>query len=145
MLTKTKPIDVKQTFSASPEVLWQAITRPELMRQWFFDNIPDFQAREGFYTEFNVSSGERNFLHQWKIVEVIPGKSIRYHWSYAEYSGESYVSFTVSSHKQGSMLTLSHQETVPFPTDIPEFKPESCRAGWEYFINQCLKAFLNAG
>ncbi|MFN3162708.1 MAG: SRPBCC domain-containing protein [Pseudohongiellaceae bacterium] len=58
---------VEQDFPCSQQVLWRAITDPAQMRQWFFDNIPNFEPRVGFKTEFTVDAGERQFLHQWDV------------------------------------------------------------------------------
>lgn len=112
------------------------------MRHWFFDNIPDFEAVEGFYTEFNVSSGQRNFLHQWKIIEVIPLKKIVYDWSYHEYAGRGIVTFELNDTNQQTRITVTSVGMDSFDADIPEFKRESCIAGWNYFIKQNLLAYL---
>jgi len=46
------PIIVKNTYSASIEKVWSAITNVEQMTQWFFNNIPDFRPEIGFATQF---------------------------------------------------------------------------------------------
>lgn len=48
------------------------------MRQWFFENIESFKPEVGFETQFNVQAESRNFLHMWKIIEVVPMKKIVY-------------------------------------------------------------------
>ncbi len=37
------PIIVEQFFNRSIESVWKAITEVEQMRQWFFENIPEFK------------------------------------------------------------------------------------------------------
>jgi len=66
------PVVVEQTFNASIDTVWNAITEIDQMRQWFFENIPDFKPEVEFETQFNVTSGDRNFFHQWKVTEVLP-------------------------------------------------------------------------
>jgi len=63
MKTSEPPVIVSQNFSQSLETVWNAITDVALMRQWFFDNIPDFKAEVGFQTKFNVKALSRDFLH----------------------------------------------------------------------------------
>jgi len=138
-------IVVSQNFSAPSETVWKAITRLDQMREWFFNNIPAFQAEVGFTTEFLVSNEGRNFTHQWEIIEVIEQKRIVYDWRYKEWPGAGTVAFDLASNETGSTLTVTSSGMHSFPQDIPEFKRESCQGGWEYFIGQELKRFLGEG
>ena len=142
MKEEHNPIIVEQVFNQTASKIWETITNVTEMRHWFFDNIPDFKPEVGFYTEFNVSTGERNFLHQWKILEVEPLKKIIYDWSYAEYHGKGIVTFELSRVNDQTKLTVTSHGMNSFPQDIPEFKRESCMAGWNYFIKQNLKNYL---
>ena len=136
------PIIVEAIYSTSVEKVWAAITEPEKMRQWFFDNIESFRAEVGFETSFAVQSGERTFTHLWKIKEVIPSKKISYNWSYEEYSGDGFVTFEIVEKEEGTQLRLTNIITEDYPIDIPEFKRESCIGGWNYFLGERLKEFL---
>ena len=137
------PINVEQVFTVPPEKVWSAITEIDQMRQWFFDNIPEFKAEIGFETRFTVNSGKSDFVHLWKITEVIPLKRITYNWKYEDYLGDSFVNFALSEHHKGqTTLTLTVEIVEDFPQDIPEFKRESGVAGWNYFIAERLRAYL---
>ena len=136
------PIIVEQQFDVSIEVLWRAITEKDLMVQWFFENIPDFKAEIGFKTEFLVENEGRKFTHQWEIIEVIPKKRIVYSWQYKEYPGEGKVYFDISEESDTVKLTLTNVGLETFPDTIPEFKRASCEGGWNYFIKNRLKSFL---
>lgn len=129
-------IIVSKHFDVSVNRLWKAITEHTQMIQWFFDNIPDFKAEVGFKTAFNVNSGQRDFMHLWEIVEVIPNKKIVYNWRYKDFEGNSYCTFEINQHKNQTELSIIAEGIETFTADIPEFKPESCRAGWEYFIGR---------
>jgi uncharacterized protein YndB with AHSA1/START domain len=142
MTTTDNPIIVEQTFNTPVNVIWKAITELDQMHQWFFENIPDFKPEVGFKTQFNVHSGERNFMHLWKITTVKPQKKITYNWKYENYEGDSFVHFELFEQKSGSMLRITTEIIENFTADIPEFKSENCRAGWEYFIQKNLKAYL---
>jgi len=136
------PIIVKQKFTISRERLWQIITEPTLMRQWFFAEIPDFKAEVGFQTRFNVDAGERQFMHLWEIVEVKLKSTIVYDWRYEGYIGQGNVKFELEDVDGGSILVVTSAGMESFPQDVPEFSRESCEGGWKYFINEKLVEFV---
>lgn len=142
MNQEKNPVVVEQSFHVSISQLWKAISELEQMKLWFFENIEAFSAEVGFETQFNVKSGERDFIHLWKLTEVVPLEKIVYSWKYDGYEGESFVSFETFITEGGSSLRVSHVDTNSFPQSIPEFSRESCRQGWQYFINNRLKAFI---
>lgn len=137
-------IEVSQNFEQSVEVVWKAITDITEMRLWFFDNIPAFEPKVGFKTEFTVTSEDRIFPHVWEITEVIPFKKIVYDWTYGGYPGKAFVTFQLSEINNHTQLTLTTKVTEDFPEDIPEFKRESCLNGWTYFIKTSLVNYLNS-
>lgn len=136
------PIIVETSYSVPIQKVWTAITVPNQMRQWFFSEMEEFQADEGFETSFVVQTSDRTFTHLWKVTEVIPNQKISYNWKYEEYSGDGYVVFELFEKPEGTVLRLTNIVTEDYPEDIPEFKRESCIGGWEYFLGQRLKAFL---
>ncbi len=141
---KSKAIIVEQSFDCSPSRLWQAITKVEEMRQWFFSNIPDFRAELGFETQFMVDAGERQFMHLWKIIEVRPEQLIKYQWRYKDYEGTGIVTFEIDQKKGQTMLTLTNEGLESFQPKVPEFTRENCEGGWNYFINDRLKSYIAA-
>jgi uncharacterized protein YndB with AHSA1/START domain len=143
MKTTDEPIIVEQLFNSSIESVWNSITEIGQMRQWYFENIPAFKPEVGFETQFNVQSNDRNFLHQWKVTEVQPLKMIKYSWVFKDYPGKSTANFELFKQNNLTKLRLTVDVLEDFPEDIPEFKRESCIAGWDYFINNRLKVFLN--
>ncbi len=144
MKTTEPPVRVEQQFSCSAETLWNAITLPGEMTKWFFENIPDFKAEIGFHVEFPVHVEDRTFTHQWTVSEVSPKHKIVYRWKYAEYPGDSYVTFEINSINGVLLLTVTATVTEDFPDEVPEFRRESCLQGWEYFINLRLKEYLQS-
>jgi uncharacterized protein YndB with AHSA1/START domain len=136
------PIVVEQTFDAPLAVVWKALTDQGQMRQWFFEAMTDFRPETGFETQFNVRCENRDYLHIWKVTDVVPGEKIAYGWRYAGYRGDSTVVWELSKTPNGTKLSLTHQGHETFPQDDPAFSWESCRAGWEYFVRESLKAFL---
>lgn len=138
-----QPIIVEQKFNKTREQVWSAITELPQMQKWFFENIPEFLAEEGFETRFNVDAGEIQFMHLWKITEVIPLQKIVYDWRYDKLSGRGIVSFELFKEGEQILLRLTNFGLETFPKDIPEFSRDSCTGGWQYFINQRLNDYLN--
>ena len=71
-----------------------------------------------------------------------PKKKIVYRWNYPEYPGDSNVHFTIQTLEGGCLLRVSTEILEDYPDDIPEFKRESAVAGWKYFIQERLPAYL---
>lgn len=142
MRKEDEPIVVEQTFNRSCDKVWKAITEADEMRQWFFDNIPAFKAEAGFETQFTVHNEGRDFLHLWKVTDVVPGKKLEYDWRFEGYAGDGFSRFELFEQADSTKLRLTFQARESFPQDVPEFKRESGVAGWDYFIRTSLKAYL---
>ncbi|MDH3891847.1 MAG: SRPBCC domain-containing protein [candidate division Zixibacteria bacterium] len=142
MRVNDEPVVVEQTFNATVDTVWKAITEIDLMRQWYFENIPVFKAEVGFETQFNVTSEGRDFLHIWRVTEVVPLKKIAYTWKYDNYQGDAFVEFELFEQENSTKLRLTVNVLESFSEDVPEFTRESCIGGWEYFIGQRLKEYL---
>jgi len=136
------PVIVEETFDVSAQAVWSAITVVKEMREWYFDNIPAFEARVGFETGFMVTNEGRGFPHQWKVTEVVPVEKISYEWRFEGYPGVGLVAFELVEKEGATTLKLTNTVLEDFPDDVPEFKRESCLGGWEYFIGQRLKEYL---
>lgn len=143
MEINNQPIVTELIVENSLSAVWNAITDHSQMVEWYFENIPDFQAKIGFETQFVVQSSERQFTHIWKVTEVIPLQKIVYSWAYKEYTGLSYSSFELSDSEGKVKLVVSCTGLHTFPQELPEFSRASCQAGWNYFIQDRLKAYLN--
>ncbi|AXG67831.1 hypothetical protein KORDIASMS9_00013 [Kordia sp. SMS9] len=121
MKTSEPPVIVSQNFAQSVETVWKAITEVSQMKHWFFDNIPDFKAEVGFQTKFTVKAPSLDFMHLWRIVEVIPHKKLVYNWKYEGLQGDSFVTFELQEKDQETLLMLTTKVTEDFSEDIPEF------------------------
>jgi len=137
------PVVVEEHFDLPIEVVWKAISDHSEMVQWYFDNIPDFKPNVGFKTQFNVKAPSRDFLHIWEITEVVPFEKLVYNWTYEELEGSADVYFELSNQGESTKLRVTSKVISDFHDDIPEFKRESCLAGWQYFIGERLKTYLN--
>ncbi len=137
------PVIVEQLFEKPVNLVWKAITELDQMLLWYFDNIPDFKAEIGFTTQFNVKAPSRDFLHIWKVTEVIPQKKITYNWTFKDCDGSGDVTFELFEQNSQTLLRLTNIVMEDFDDAIPEFRRESCLAGWNYFIKDRLVSFIN--
>ena len=137
------PVLAEQEYDASIETVWKAITDPDQMRQWFFETMQDFRPEPGFETQFNVRAEGKDYLHLWKVTEVVPNKKIVYNWRYGGYPGDSFVFWELSETANGTLLRFTHQGHETFSQDDPVFSRESAEGAWHYFVNERLKAFLD--
>ena len=142
MKSTDPPIVVTHTFNTSVQKVWSAITDLNEMKQWYFDQIEDFRPEVGFKTQFVVQVEDRVFTHLWEVNQVIRQQKITYNWKFLEYPGNGDVTFELIPENDGVKLRLIVDTLESYPDHIPEFKRESCIQGWEYFIGQNLKAYL---
>jgi len=140
--TTDPPVIVEQSFDAPIEKVWQAITDPAQLRNWFFGNIPDFKPEIGFATRFDVNSGERIFPHLWQVSAVVPQQQLSVNWKYDGFAGESCVHFELFKKNGRTTLRVTTEVVEDFDDAIPEFRRESCIGGWEYFIQSRLTEYL---
>ena len=129
-------------YNASKAAVWNAITVLDEMKQWYFDNIPEFKAQVGFKTQFNVQAPSRDFLHLWEITEVIPFQKLTYNWTFKNCAGSADVSFELLEQDSKTLLRVTNTVIEDFDDSIQEFKRDSCQGGWNYFIKDSLYNFL---
>lgn len=143
MRVDEEQVVVEETFNTSAGKVWEAITNHSQMIQWYFENIPDFKPEVGFETQFDIENEGRVFPHLWKVTEAVSNQKITYTWRFEGYTGDSYVTFDLFEEGANTRLRVSVTVLEDFPDDIPEFRRESCLGGWEYFIKNRLKEYLN--
>lgn len=139
-----KPITVEQQFRHSKLDVWNAITSLQQMKQWYFSNIPSFEATKGFKTNFIVQNEDRIFPHYWKVTEVIPSKKIAYEWTFKGYQGKGLSEFELFEDGDMTLLKLTFTVLEKFPDTIPEFKRQSGLDGWNYYIKGTLKDYMDS-
>lgn len=141
---KNETVSIERTYPAPIEKVWDAITDPQQMRQWYFPMMEDFRPEPGFQTKIDVVAGGKHFLHLWKVVEVVPGKKISYEWRYEGYPGNSLVSFELFEASEGTKLVLTHEKLETFQGDqYPELGKDNFLQGWTMFIGANLKNYLD--
>ena len=137
-----KIFTIERIFKANIKEVWYAITKKELMKQWYFD-LPEFKAEVGFI--FEVTGGEeggKQYLHRCEVTEVVLEKKLTYSWCFVGYEGVSYLSFELFEIGENTKLILTHSGLDTFPSDNPDFAFDKFREGWNHIIDTSLKNFL---
>jgi uncharacterized protein YndB with AHSA1/START domain len=143
---EAEPIVVERIYKAAIARVWRAITDEKEMPKWFFEPIRSFRPELGFETRFTVRDGGKDYVHAWRVTEVVPQKRIAYDWKYAGVPGASVVTWELAEVDDGTRLRLTHTGVESFPQDgDPAFLVESGRVGWNHFLGERLKAYLEGG
>lgn len=141
-MTGMLPVVVERVFPVPREVLWRAITDPDEMRRWYFEQMDGFQPRVGFQTRFTVRHEGRDHRHVWRVTEVVPQRRITYTWEYEGFPGEGATIWELTDSKGGTKLTLTNTGLESFPRNDPAFSRESCEGGWRCLIQERLAHHL---
>lgn len=136
------PFVIERTFNAPAEIVWQAISDKDQMKQWYFD-LKEFRAKPGFEFSFagTGTTGEQ-YIHFCKVLEVIPGQKLAYSWTYENREGYSVVTFELHPEGDNTRLILTHAGIGSFAENGPDFLEESFIKGWTELIGSLLKTFI---
>ena len=139
------PIVIERNFKASTAIIWNALTDLSQLKKWYFD-LDGFQPVPGFRFRFagKGSTGEE-YMHDCRVLEVIPGKKIAYSWTYENREGYSVVSFELFPDGDQTRLVLTHTGVASFAANGSDFMNESFTQGWTEIIGNQLRLFLEAG
>lgn len=136
-----EPLVIERTFDAPAATVWQALTDPQTMKQWYFD-LPDFKAQVGYEFRFMGGRDEAHqYLHICVVTEVIERQKLTYSWRYDGYEGISYVTFEIFP--EGLHLTrlkFTHAGLETFPHDNPDFAKENFVEGWMHITRMLIDA-----
>jgi len=140
-LAKT-PIVIDRSFDAPIETVWKAITDIDQMKQWYMPALDSFKPEVGFETQFSIHHAGKDFLHLWKVTEVVPGKKITYSWKCGGNPGDSFVTFELFSEGDKTRLKLTHTGLETFhPESNPDLARGNFAQGWTS-IGASLEQFL---
>ncbi len=137
----SKPLVHEQEYNASVEKVWNALTRKEEMKEWYFD-IAEFEPKIGFQFQFWGGDEHQQYLHLCEVTEVVQNNKIAYTWRYREYEVTTVVRFELFPEAGKTRLRLTHENVGGFPQDNPAFSIESFTEGWNYILGTSLKEYL---
>ena len=136
-------VHLSDFFAAPIAKVWQALTDPMQMRQWYFPQMEDFRPKEGFWTHFTVSHGGRDFVHRWQVTKALEPEILAYQWRYDGYPGKSLLEFKLAPEAGGTRVDLVHSGLISFqPEDHPELSSDNFTQGWKNFMH-ALQNFLS--
>ena len=141
MKSKNELLVVEKHLEFPIETVWNAITQVDQMKEWFFEQIENYEPFVGFETRFDVKSESRVFPHYWKITYVNPPNEITTNWKYEGYEGNSIITFKLESENNKTNMKVITNVVEDFQDGIPEFSRESCLGGWNYFLDR-LNSYL---
>ncbi len=111
-------LQVKTEIEATVSEVWEALTRPEMIKQYFFgtDTFTDWQP--GHPIVFKGDWKGKTYEDKGTILEVVKNKRIRYsYWSSMsgiEDKPENYVPITYELEEHAGKVTLTiTQENIP--------------------------------
>lgn len=141
---ENSPFVIERIYNAPPDKVWKAITDPGQMKQWYFD-LPDFRPEVGATFDFWGGDETKKFHHLCEVEEVIEGKKLSHTWRYAEFPGNSLVTWELFAEEDKTRVVLTHSGLETFRGDIhPEVKKENFAMGWTEILGKMLKEFVEA-
>lgn len=139
----SEPIVKEVVLDATPERVWKAITDKDEMKKWYFD-LKEFKAVPGFEFEFEGGPDDRIYIHQCRVIEVIPLKKLSYTWSYEGYQGTTLVGFELFEEGQRTRLQLTHEGLESFEVNNnPDLDKKNFDAGWSHIIGISIKEYID--
>jgi uncharacterized protein YndB with AHSA1/START domain len=142
MSEKKEPFVIERTYNAPSEKVWKAITDKTEMKKWYFD-LKEFKPVVGF--EFSFVGGKpdgKQYVHNCRITEVVPGKKLTHTWCYEGYEGISYVTFELFAEGAKTRVKLTHAGLETFPQSNPDLAAHNFAAGWTSILDMSLKKYL---
>jgi uncharacterized protein YndB with AHSA1/START domain len=138
----TYPVIVEHTYKAPIETVWEAITEVEHLKKWFMDAIHSFEAKPGFTTEFTIQNKGKDYVHLWKVLEVVPGKKIAVEWKFGGYAGSSIATMELFEEKDGTKLRLTHEGLETYPRDAEDLARGCFLEGWNALVHESLRKYV---
>lgn len=135
-------LQFQQKYPVNILILWDALTKPEHMKKWFFPQLKNFKAKTDFTTSFKIFQNNHSLTHLSSVISVTPYSYIKHQWSYLEYPGSSIVAFRLKEMGSHSILKFEHTVTADFPSTIFEFSKENTTTDSTYLLTKRLKKYL---
>jgi uncharacterized protein YndB with AHSA1/START domain len=147
---------VYQVFiNATPEAIWDAITKPEWTQRYGYRGIADFDLRPGGRylaraTEEFQRMGMPEEVVDGEVIEADPPRRLVHTWRFLVdemiSEGPTTVTFDIGpTEAGGTKLTVTHElENAPATTAQITGRLEGAGGGWSYVLSD-LKTLLETG
>jgi uncharacterized protein YndB with AHSA1/START domain len=133
-------------FLQAPARVWDCLTQPELLNQWFMKN--DFKAEVGHQFTFTnkpkVAFGWDGIVYS-EVLEVVPQQKLVYTWKAGPQPGvitmDTTLTWTLTPQGEGTLLKLEHKGFKGMKNYMSSFIMEK---GWKINIGKKFQKLLNA-
>ncbi len=156
-MTETKTTQVYQVFiRATPEAIWDAITKPEWTQRYGYRSIAEFDLRPGgsyrgkATPEFQAM-GMPEVVVDGEVIEADPPRKLVHSWRFlwdeeVKAEGPTRVTFEIADAPAGvSKLTVTHEmENAPITAAQLAGEIEGAGGGWPFVLSD-LKTLLETG
>jgi uncharacterized protein YndB with AHSA1/START domain len=137
-------LEIRKTIEidASPEIVFEALTNPEFLIQWFPDQAI-LEPKVGGKMKFTFFSRgtkplDRDFFPEGEIVEFVPNKKLSYTWIPSDIADFPRTIVAWSLEKIGqnkTRVTMTHSGFTGKPHELYQ----EHGYGWDYFANRLLE------
>jgi uncharacterized protein YndB with AHSA1/START domain len=155
-MTETTTTQVYQVYiRATPEAIWDAITKPEWTQRYGYRSIAEFDLRPGgayrgkATPEFQAM-GMPEVVVEGEVIEADPPRKLVHTWTFnwdeIRDEGPTRVTFEIADAPGGvSKLTVTHElENAPMTAAQLAGEIEGAGGGWPFVLSD-LKTLLETG
>ncbi len=102
-----KTVRKQRYFEYSQEAVWEAITTPEALSNWFME--ADFKPEVGYQFTFkDTPQGGWDGILQGEVLLVKAPQHLQYTWSGSQMTSITTVTWHLTAQEQGTLLSLEH-------------------------------------
>lgn len=137
-----QPIQVSTEINAPVERVWEAITEPKLLRQWFVGVDVD-SIEDGTSFQFIEMFGDKQVIHEALVLDYVKNSILRHTWTYPELSQwSSTVNWDLEVEGDFVKVIVTHEGIHHIAQDIPSLTPMRIYHFWDRALNKHLKLFV---
>lgn len=129
---------IDRVFDAPVDHLWQALTKRESIKEWYFAQVQQFEPIVGFV--FGLSDDGSGYQKEWTVTQVVEGQKLAHTWAYKGYRVCSEVAFDLFGEGAKTRLRITHTGLETFPLNA-HFARQRFAWGWD-LIGDKLSDFL---
>lgn len=137
--TAVNPVVSEVTINAPASKVWDALTKPEEISQWFMA-ADDFMPQIGNTFHMLGSNKGEKFHIECKITELEKNKRLAYTWNYKEYPIDTLVTIELTDEKEATRVKLTHSGWTG--SENEKVSRENHQQGWSHFITDKLKNYV---
>lgn len=136
------PIQLTKTFDTPLLTVWDALTKQEALKKWYFD-VQDYRFEEGATFTFYETGDTKQYFHRCTFLKIIPQQLIEYTWTHPSHStGTSTLRWELQPDGTKTRVTLTHTGVENFVDGGVAFARANFEMGWKSILNILLRNYL---